>query len=69
MYFYNIKSKFAEHLRSFYISGRCKNNVKMTFRGWGVKMCDVSRLLLTGYLLRAKCEGGGGGGGGGGGKT
>ena len=27
-----------------------KNNVKITFRGWGVKMRDVSR-LLTGYLL------------------
>ena len=30
-----------------------KNNVKMTFRGSGVKTHDVSR-LLTGHLLRAR---------------
>ena len=30
-----------------------KNNVKMPFRGWGVKIRDVSR-LLTGHLLRAR---------------
>ena len=38
------------------VKGACPNyfckQVKMTFRGWGVKMRDVSR-LLTEYLLRA----------------
>ena len=38
-----------------YLRGRVqtifvKNNVKMTFKGWGVKTRDVSK-LLTGHLL------------------
>ena len=37
------------HVQTIFV----KNNVKMTFRGWGVKTRDVSR-LLTGHLLRAR---------------
>ena len=41
------------HVRGRVQTTFVKNNLKMTFRGWGVKTRDVSR-LLTGHLLQAR---------------
>ena len=46
-YYYGPWSHFFHSL--VYKGIFVKNNVKMTFRGWGVKTLDVSR-LLTGHL-------------------